>query len=181
VAALERANRAAMPGPPHRLLASMAGRWDVEGTSWSTPAAPPARWSGAATATATMDGRFLETELAGTLLGRSFTARSVVGFDNVAGRFAGAWWDDVGTALLSMAGSFDEATRTFTYRGEMADLERPGRSVTVRLTIRLDGADSHTAEWFESRGGNETLAVRMTCRRVAGPAPMRPPHEGPRP
>ena len=168
VAALERADRAAKPGPPHRVLASLAGRWEVEGSAWSSPTAPPARWTGTATATSTMEGRYLETELAGTLLGRSFTARSVVGFDNVAGQFAGAWWDDVGTNLLSMAGAFDETTRTFTYSGEMADLERPGGRVTVRLALRLEGPDTQVAEWFESRNGNESLAVRMICRRVPG-------------
>ena len=157
--------KAATPGPNHQLLALLAGRWTFATKLWMEPGAPPESSTGTAVYTPLMDGRFIQGEYTGTFGGMPFRGLGLTGYDNVAQHFTATWADNMGTSIMLMTGSYDPATRTFTYKGDMDDMMKPGKKVKVRQVVKVLNDDSHTMEWYETRGGKEIKTMEIAYTR----------------
>lgn len=166
-AMMEAWQKAATPGPNHELLASLAGDWAFAAKMWMEPGAAPELSSGTATYTSLMGGRFFQGQYTGTFSGMPFQGLGLTGYDNLAKRFTATWADNMGTAILVMTGTYDQATRTFTYRGDMDDLMKPGTKVGVRQVVKVLSGEAHLMEWYETRGGREvkTMEIAYTRRK----------------
>ena len=157
--------KAATPGPNHQLLTSLTGRWTYVSQMWMEPGAPPQQSTGTAIYTPLMEGRYIQGEYKGTFGGMPFQGLGLTGYDNVAQHFTATWADSMGTSITVMNGSYDPATRTITYLGEMDDMMKPGTRLKVRQTIRIHSADTHVMEWFDTRGGREIKTMEITYTR----------------
>jgi len=164
-AMMEAWQKAAAPGPNHKLLASLAGQWTFATKMWMQPGAPPETSTGTAVYTALMDGRFIQGEYKGTFGGMAFQGLGLTGYDNVARHFTATWADNMGTSIMLMTGKYDPATRTFTYKGDMVDVMKPGNRVKVRQTVKVTDDDSHVMEWYEHRGGKEVKTMEIAYTR----------------
>jgi hypothetical protein len=71
----------------------------------------------------------------------------------------------MGTSITLMTGSYDPGTRTFTYKGDMDDMMKPGKKVKVRQIVKVLNDDSHTMEWYETRGGKEVKTMEIAYTR----------------
>lgn len=80
---MKKVEAAGAPGAAHKALAPLAGEWTVEVKSWMTPGAPPMVTKGTAKATWIMDGRFLQEEFHGEMMGKPFHGMSLMGYDNM--------------------------------------------------------------------------------------------------
>jgi hypothetical protein len=69
------------------------------------------------------------------------------------------------TGQLLTNGSYDAASKTFTFRGERDDIVKPGTKIKVRETVRVLDANTHVLQWYEIRGGKEALAMEITYKR----------------
>src|SRR6478672_9496871 len=49
----------------------------------------------------------------------TFKGMSTDGYDNVKQKFTSSWVDNMGTGILTFEGTYDPATKTVTYTGEM--------------------------------------------------------------
>src|SRR5437588_309223 len=74
---------AGTPGPAHKALEALVGNWKAEVKCWMEPGAPPHVSQGTAKASWVLNGRFLEEEFHGEMMGRPFTGRSLMGYDNI--------------------------------------------------------------------------------------------------
>jgi hypothetical protein len=157
--------KAATPGPNHKLLATLVGRWNFSTKMWMQPGAPPELSTGTAVYTTLMDGRFIQGEYKGTFGGMAFQGLGLTGYDNVARHFTVTWADNMGTSIMLMTGRFDSATKTFTYKGDMDDMMKPGKKVKVRQTVKVTDDDSHVMEWYEFRGGKELKTMEISYTR----------------
>ncbi len=157
--------KAGMKGPAHEQLAVFVGEWDAQVTMWMDPAAPPQVSKATESATAVYDGRFVQTRFNGSYQGQPFEGTSVMGYDNVRGKYTSTWFDSMSTGIFLSMGDYDAATRTYTLRGTMADPMKPSELTPVRIDIQMVDADHHTFSWHEARAGKDVKTMEIAYTR----------------
>ncbi|MEY2483794.1 MAG: hypothetical protein QOK24_2322 [Verrucomicrobiota bacterium] len=163
------------PGENHKLLAGLAGSWTFVVKMWANPAdpkAPPTESPGSAVRRETMDGRFFIADFMGVvpmpaadgkMKDYEFRGTSFEGYDNVKKKFVTSWIDNMGTGILNSEGTYDSATKTFTYTGDYEPM--PGMKCKIRQVLKIVDADHHNLEWYEDRGAGETKTMEIKYAR----------------
>jgi hypothetical protein len=155
----------------HKLLADLVGSWSYT-VKMMAPGEPSSTSTGSLTRKPVMNGRFFLGEYSGSMKmpgadGKmkdfTFKGMSVEGYDNVKQKFVSSWVDNMGTGIMNSEGSYDPATKTFTYRGEMEPV--PGMKMPVREVIKVTDKNHHIFEWYENRGGQETKTMEIDYTR----------------
>ncbi len=100
----------------------------------------------------------------GKLQSMPFQGTSLEGYDNVKKKFFSVWGDSMGTGLLISEGTYDPATKSFTYNAEMEVL--PGMKSKVREVIKVVDNDHHTFEFYENKGGQMTKTMEIAYTRA---------------
>jgi len=156
----------------HKLLAQLAGTWSYNVQMWMAPGAPPMKSKGTGVRKAIMDGRYFIANFTGLmkmpgadgkLKETEFKGMSVEGYDNVKQKFVATWCDNMGTSITMMEGSYDPASKSFTYNAEMEMM--PGMKTKVREVVKIVDANHHRLEWYEDRGGQETKTMEIDYTR----------------
>ena len=159
-------------GENHKLLGEMVGSWTYTVKMWMDPTGKPQESKGTATRRAIMDGRFFITDHQGKfqmpgpdgkMTDMDFKGMAIEGYDNVKKKFVGAWIDNMGTMILNSAGTYDAASKTFTYNAECEMM--PGTNVKIREMIKVVDKDHHTFEWYEDRGQGEAKTMEISYTR----------------
>ena len=155
----------------HKLLGELVGSWSTS-VKMMEPGEAPTTSTGTVTYKSVMNGRFITGDHSGTMKmpdgnGKmkdfSFKGMSMDGYDNVKQKFVSSWVDNMGTSITMFEGTYDPATKTFTYNGEMEMV--PGMKVPVRSVIKFTDKSHHTFEWYENRGGQEVKTLEITYTR----------------
>lgn len=156
----------------HKLIASTAGTWTYNVTMWMAPGAPPTKSTGTAVRKAMMDGRYFSLEVAGkmTMPGADgkmkdmqFKGMGIEGYDNVKKKFIGSWIDNMGTGIMMSEGTYDPATKTFTYTSDEEMM--PGMKTKIRELVKIIDPNHHTMEWYEDRGTGEAKTMEINYTR----------------
>ena len=163
-AMMEMWRKLATPGAPHKRLAERAGRWDTRSKSWMEPGKPPVESTGSAVRKMIMDGRFLQEEYSGEMMGNTFSGIGITGYDNHTKKYVMSWIENMSTGIYLFEGTAGADGRTITLEG---GFEHPLKGpVRTRLTYRF--VDDHT-EIFEmsvvDRNGNEEKSEMTYTRR----------------
>jgi uncharacterized protein DUF1579 len=162
----------AKPGENHKLLASLAGTWSYNVTMWMNPGAPPSKSTGTAVRKAIMGGRYFTFDVAGKMKmpgadgkmkDMEFKGMALEGYDNAKKKFVATWCDNMGTGIFMSEGSYDAASKTFTYTGEMEMM--PGMKTKVREVMKVVDADHHNFEYYEDRGTGEAKTMEINYTR----------------
>ena len=156
----------------HKLLAELVGDWNYTVKMWMAPDQPPSESKGTAKRTAEMGGRYFIAHASGKfqmpgpdgkMQDVDFKGMGVDGYDNAKKKFVSSWIDSMGTGIMMAEGTYDAATKTFTYQ---ADYQMaPGMTSPVRETIKVTDKDHHVMEWFEQRGGKEVKTMEISYTR----------------
>jgi len=154
---------AVAPDREHRLLASLAGKWDVKQSLWVVPEGPPKRDDGVADLAMVLSGRHLRQTLH-IADGTNFEGLSYIGYDNAARRFFSTWMDVNFPGLVVAYGGLDSGANAITLRGTMASMQERD-PVPVREVLTIVDPDHFRYEFFETHGGTEALAVRLDYAR----------------
>ncbi|MFN2621847.1 MAG: DUF1579 domain-containing protein [Chthoniobacterales bacterium] len=158
----------------HKLLASTAGTWSYTVKMWMDPTGKPTESTGTATRKVIMDGRYVSGEYTGKfkmpgadgkMKDTNFIGMSMDGYDNVKKKFVSGWVDNMGTGIMTMDGTYDAATKAFTYTGEYEMM--PGMKEKVREVIKMTDASHMTMEYYEDRGQGEakTMEINYTKKK----------------
>ena len=157
----------------HKLLGELVGNWNYTVKMWMDPAAAPMESKGTATRKPEMGGRYLVMDASGKFqmpgpdgkpTTMDFKGRSTEGYDNAKKKFVTSWIDNMGTGIMLSEGTYDPATKTFTFHATY-DIA-PGVQTKVRETIRITDKDHHVMEWFEQRGGQELKTMEIAYTRA---------------
>jgi Protein of unknown function (DUF1579) len=157
----------------HKLLTHLDGNWDYTIKFWMNPDpnAPPQVSKGTAVRKSIMGGRYVTEDVSGKMEmpgpdGKpkqvEFKGMGLEGYDNVKKKFVASWIDNMGTGIEFSEGTYDPATKSFTYTMEMEAV--PGMKTQVREVIKI-GDDNHMSlEWYENQGGQErkTMEIHYT-------------------
>ncbi len=166
-AMMEAWQKASTPGTQHKQLADQfVGTWDTRITAWMDPSAPPVVETGRSVNTAVLGGRQVRMEYKGQFMGQPFEGVGFSGYDNVRGKYTGTWTDNMSTSVMMSSGDYDAATRTYTFRAEMPDMMKPGKTTTIRESLRIIDADHHVMEMYEPKDGKEVKTMMLEYSRA---------------
>ena len=158
----------------HKLLADMNGNWNYAIKMWMNPDpnAKPQESKGTATRKNIMGGRYVMMDVSGKMQmpgedGKmkdiQFKGMAVEGYDNVKKKFIGSWIDNMGTGIELSEGTYDPATKTFTYTSEMEPM--PGMKTQVREVLKVVDNNHMLLEWYENHGGQERKTMEIAYTR----------------
>ena len=120
-AMMETYKKLATPGEPHKQLASLAGSWTTKTKSWMEPGKPPMETTGACEYKMLLDGRYVQQDCTGEMMGQPFTGIGTHGYDNFTKKYMTLWMDSMGTRMFSMEGTGTPDGKTVTLRGNHPD------------------------------------------------------------
>jgi Protein of unknown function (DUF1579) len=159
----------------HKLLADMNGNWNYTIKMWMSPDpnAKPQESKGTATRKSAMGGRYFTMDVTGKLQmpgadgkmkDMQFKGMAVEGYDNVKKKFVSSWIDNMGTGIQFSEGTYDPASKTFTFTSEIEMM--PEMKTPVRETLKATDKDHMLLEWYETRGGQEKKTMEIAYTRA---------------
>jgi len=165
----------AKPGENHKLLAQNVGHWTYTAKMWMNPDpnAAPSESSGTSVGKEVLGGRYIITEHTGKMAmpgpdGKmtemEFKGIATEGYDNVKKKFVSTWIDNMGTMIMVSEGTYDAASKSFTYHTECEMM--PGTKTKIREVIKVTDKDHHVFEFYEDRGGKEVKTMEIKYTRT---------------
>jgi hypothetical protein len=153
------------PGPAHKVLEHKIGKWTAVG-KFIMPGSEPVTENYQSEAKWINDGRFVEETVTGSFMGMPFRGTAITGYDNLKKKYVQTWMDNVSTGLYYAEGTYDAATKTFTFTGESPDATMT-KYVKSRSTDKMIDADHGVAQSFQpGPDGKETMTMEITYTRV---------------
>ena len=159
----------------HKLLADMNGSWNYTINMWMSPDpnAQPQQSKGTASRKSAMGGRYFTMDVTGKLQmpgedgkmkDMQFKGMAIEGYDNVKKKFVSSWIDNMGTGIQYSEGTYDPASKTFTFSSEMEMM--PGMKTPVREVLKMTDKDHMMMEWYETHGGQEKKTMEIAYTRA---------------
>ena len=111
-----------------------------------------------------LGGRYFKSTHTGMMMGMPFEGYEISGYDNVKKEFFNVWMDNMGTGIMVSTGTYDEATKTLTFTGQMT--EPMGTEMNVREVITAPDKDHSLFEMYVDMGGNEMKTMEIKYTRV---------------
>ena len=134
-------------GDMHKMLAKSDGEWNGEVTMWMYPGAPEQKSKSTSVNKMIMNGLYQESNHSGDMMGMPFSGKSTTAYDNHRKEFISTWIDNMGSGIMIMKGTWDEATKTINMKGRMVD---PGtkQDTDVRETFKINDDNNQEMEMF---------------------------------
>jgi len=163
-AMMEVYTKLAAPGEQHKQLASLAGSWTTKTKEWMEPNKPPVESTGSAEMKILLDGRFLQQELTGQMMGQPFSGIEITAYDNLLKRYVTSWMSTMGTGIFTMEGTASTDGKTITLKGQHA--EPGGGYMKHRAIWKIVDRNTQTFDMYGTHpGGKEWKMMEMTYTR----------------
>ena len=154
------------PGAEHELLKFKEGKWTFKMEMWAAPGAEPSVSEGTSEVKPIMGGRYLLDTTKSNFNNMPFEGLGIVGYDNILKKFVSVWIDNMGTGLLQGTGTYDQATKTYTYTTMMPDVVK-GTYTKGRTVERTVNENEWVMEMYDKTpDGKEFLAMKGVYTRV---------------
>ncbi len=163
-AMMEVYKKLAVPGAPHKLLARMVGSWITKTKSWMEPNKPPMETTGTCEQKMLLDGRFLQQEYTGDMMGSTFTGINLIGYDNHTKKYVSTWIDSMSTGIYVFEGTASGDGKTITQASRYDDPVR-GPMIWRSVTKILDDNTLVYEAYGIGKEGNEEKMAEMTLIR----------------
>ncbi len=163
-AMMEAYTKLATPGEPHKQFASLAGSWTTKTKEWMEPGKPPTESTGTVEMKMVLDGRFLQQEFTGEMMGHPYSGIGISGYDNLRKRYVSTWIDTMGTGVFVMEGTGSADGKIITLKGQHAELG--GGQMSHRAVWKLVDANTQIFEMYGTHGhGKEMKMMEITYTR----------------
>ncbi|TMQ62206.1 MAG: DUF1579 domain-containing protein [Candidatus Eisenbacteria bacterium] len=162
----EMMKKAAAPGPQHEWLRKMEGNWDLTVKYSMDPSQPAQETKSTSVITSIMDGRYIQEQSTGEMMGSPFNGMGITGYDNVMKKFVSVWIDNMGTGIMRSEGTADASGNVVTYTGTMVD-PATGKSQKYRMVSTMVDDNHHTFEMFGAspKGKGELKMMQIDYAR----------------
>jgi hypothetical protein len=144
----------ATPGEVHQMLAKTVGNWTADVTMWMQPGAPPTTSKAECTNEMILGGRYLQSKNKGIFFGAPFEGIGIIGYDNAKKAFVTSWIDNMGTGLMYLTGTWDAASKSIVFTGNMVD-PVAGGEVKVKQVMKFPDDNSQIMEMYSYTNGKE--------------------------
>jgi hypothetical protein len=113
----------------------------------------------------TLNGLYQEGKLAGNMMGMPFEGKSITGFDNAKKMFVSTWIDNLGSGIIVMTGSYDDATKTLNLKGTQSN-PVTGKDSGIREVMKMIDNNTYTLEMYgDGYDGKEVKFMEGTFKR----------------
>lgn len=158
---MQLAEKLATPGEAHRRLDFFTGDWDIATTMMDTPPE-----TGTQTIKWILGGRYLQSKVQATMMGRPFEGLGLLGYDNYKNKYTYVWCDSISTTLLTSEGSADQTGKVITLYGTMDGWMAGTQDKAVKYVYRILDEDTYEFEFHDlGISPGETLINSMTATR----------------
>ncbi|MBL8840027.1 MAG: DUF1579 domain-containing protein [Planctomycetes bacterium] len=166
-AAFEKVKAILEPGALHQKLADYLGDWDVETSISMAPGQPPMKSKSKAKFSWRIEGRFLQQELKGQLMGKPYEGFGLIGHDNFKQAFVSTWVDNFNTYKLDSEGRLGQDGKTLIFYGTLDEYLTGENDKPVKYVYRWKSADQFSFEIHDlAIGEANTCVVTMDYRRA---------------
>lgn len=162
---MKRMEAAGTPGAAHKALDALVGNWKAEVKCWHEPGGQPQVSQGTAKASWTMNGRFLEEEFQGDMMGKPFRGRTTIGYDNTKQTYNTVWVSDMQTAMFVSEGKGTSGNKVITLEGKVTCPATGQKDVTMKTVYRVLSPDKHVLEMFDGSKGENAKTMEITYTR----------------
>jgi hypothetical protein len=152
--------KAATPGPQHERLKKLEGEWNLTVKFQVDPSQPWQEAPSTATVKSLMDGRYVQEETSGEMMGMPFFGLGITGYDNVLQKYVATWMDNMGTGIMKSEGVADASGKVIRWTGEGSD-PMTGKLAKFRMVTTFVDDDHHTFEMFGVPPGQKKEAKLM--------------------
>ncbi len=152
------------PGDPHKRLASMVGSWTTKTKAWMEPDKPPMEGQGTCEQKMLLDGRYLQQEYTGDMMGEPFTGINLIGYDNHTKKYVSTWIDSMSTGIYYFEGTASPDGKTITQESRYDDPVR-GPTTWQSITRIVDDNTLEYEMYLTSKGGKKEKMMEMTVTR----------------
>lgn len=152
------------PGEIHQMMAKSVGTWSGAITMWMKPGAPPMNMTGESKSEMIMGGRYLQATNSGNMMGMPFQGISVTGYDNAKKVFVNSWIDNMGTGMMFLEGTWDNATMSINFSGKMVD-PTSGKDMPIREVIKFVDDNTQLLDMYVGSGGSEYKSMEIKYTR----------------
>jgi hypothetical protein len=154
----------AQPGEPHKHLELLLGNWEGELKVWFAPGRAPMTFKASKQRESLFGKRFVIEHVEMSSDMGPIHALGIMGYNNAEKRYESFYIDDGGTAMIMSTGTFDTATKTFTFTGDENDMT--GKKVQRRMTLDCSNKDQQIMAGFKpGRDGQEFKSYECTYTR----------------
>lgn len=141
---------AATPGEPHKKLNDMVGTWQTTMRSWiNGPDGEPTVSKGSSEIKWVLDGRFLQQDAKGEMMGMPFSGIGFTGYDNINKKYVGYWIDNSSTGMYWSEGTLDKEGKVLTLIGKMDDVTTGEHDKTIKFVHRFISKDKQVFEMHD--------------------------------
>lgn len=156
----EKMEAAGKPGPAHKALEAFVGDWKAEVKCWCEPGGTPSVSQGTSKAAWILDGHFLVEEFHGEMMGKPFTGRTLMGYDNTKQTFNTVWVSDSQTSIFTSEGKGEDGNKVITLEGKGNCPATGRKDIPMKTVYRVTGAKQHVFEMFND--GAKTMEITYT-------------------
>jgi len=157
---MKKVQAAGTPGPAHQALNAFEGNWKAEVKCWMDPSGAPNVSQATSKAHLIFGKRFLEEEFHGEMMGKPFTGRCVLGFDNTKQKFNSVWIDEMSTGMFTSEGKGENGNKVITLEGTASCAATGRKDMPMKQVFRVIGPDKHVLEMFNN--GQKTMEITYT-------------------
>lgn len=154
------------PGEAQSMLAKSNGTWTEEVTTWMDPSKPPMKSTATEENKMILGGRYQQSVSKGSFMGQPFEGISTTGYDNARKVYQSTWVDNMGTGIMSMEGTWDEASKSINFKGTSTD-PATGKVMDVREVFKIVDDNNHLMEMYAMQNGKEmkTMEIKFTRKK----------------
>ena len=155
------------PGDVHKMMAKWDGTWNGEVTMWMYPGAPEQKSTSTTVNKMIMNGLYQQNVHTGTMMGMPFNGIGTLAYDIHKKEFMSTWIDNMGSGIMMLKGTWDDATKTITFKGKTTD---PGTKSDMDVKETFTVIDDNTQEmkmFMPMPDGKEfqTMNIKFTRKK----------------
>jgi len=154
---MKRWKEACTPGPAHKDLARFIGTWDTETEILGM--GEPMKSKGTAEWKWLYEGRWIQQNLSGEVMGQPFQGQMTMGYDNFKQKYTTAAVDTMQTTLITSEGNFDQSRQVLIMYGKIDEPMTGEIGKTFKSVWRFDGPDKITREVHDLAIGETNTKV----------------------
>ncbi|MCI0585664.1 MAG: DUF1579 domain-containing protein [Planctomycetes bacterium] len=141
------------PGENHAKLAPLLGKWDTKTTilGMATQGTSESRWL--------VDGRWLQEEWSGEMMGQKGRGWVTLGYDNFKKKYVVSFVDSFSTTMNTAAGAWDQTGKVLTAHGFLDEPMTSEQDKPVKYVWRLLSPDRRVFEVHDLAIGETNTKV----------------------
>jgi hypothetical protein len=154
------------PGPEHKNLEPLHGKFEAEVKIFVPGKKEPLTSKGTAERKWIMGKRYLDEIYHGQIMGQKFEGRGITGYDRLKKKYVFSWIDNQGTGIMYAEGDYDpkEKTITFTYT---EDSPFTGKGTKAKDVVKIVSDDEQVFTMYRTPAkGTEFKMMEITYIRL---------------